>query len=150
MSRFLSLAAFIALVALVAFAAGQYMPGPWYAGLAKPSWTPPNWLFGPVWSLLYVMIAVAGWLVWQDDGPVAARWLWPVQLALNGIWSPVMFGWHNIGLALAIIVLLWLVIAAFIATSWRTARAAALLLLPYLAWVGYATALNFAVWRLNP
>lgn len=150
MTRYLSLLAFIALVALVALAAGQFMPGPWYAGLAKPSWMPPNWLFGPVWGVLYLMIAVAGWLVWRTQGAGAALGLWGAQLALNGLWSPVMFGAHSIGLALAVIVAMWLVIAAFIAVSWRPVRWAALLFLPYFAWVSYATALNFAIWRLNP
>jgi tryptophan-rich sensory protein len=150
MNRYLLLVVFLVLVALVALSAGQFMPGSWYAGLVKPAWTPPNWLFGPVWTVLYVMIAIAGWLAWQAPGALSARGLWLAQLAFNGMWSPVMFGWHNIDLALGIIAMMWLTIAAFIATSWRPARAAALLFVPYLAWVSYASALNFAVWRLNP
>lgn len=149
MKRFLALAIFIALVALVATAAGKFMPGPWYAALAKPGWTPPNWLFGPVWAVLYLMIAVAGWLVWHETPSRTARWIWVVQLGLNGLWSPVMFGAHNIGAALVIILLMWCSIAAFIIASWKTSRAAALLFCPYLAWVSYATALNFVLWRLN-
>ncbi len=149
MNRYARLAIFVAIVATIALAAGQFMPGSWYAGLAKPSWTPPNWLFGPVWSVLYLMIAVAGWLVWESKAAPTARWLWGVQLVLNGMWSPVMFGSHNIAMALAIIVLMWLTIAAFVATTWRPVRAAALLFVPYLLWVGYATTLNFALWRLN-
>ena len=149
MNRYLRLALFIAAVAAVAVAAGQFMPGVWYAGLAKPSWTPPNWLFGPVWSVLYLMIALAGWIVWEPPEARAAGLFWVAQLLLNGIWSPIMFGWQQIGLALAVIVLLWLVIVAFVATAWRPKPAAAMLLVPYLAWVSYATALNFAIWRLN-
>ncbi len=149
MGRYVQLAVFIALVAAVAFAAGQFMPGAWYATIAKPSWTPPGWLFGPVWSLLYLMIAVAGWLVWQNDAARPARPIWAAQLLLNGIWSPVMFGLHQIGLALVVIVAIWLAIVAFIALAWRPARWAALLFMPYLAWVSFATALNFAIWWLN-
>lgn len=150
MNRFASLAVFLALVAAVAAVAGQFMPGAWYLGLAKPSWTPPGWLFGPVWAVLYLAIAIAGWLVWRVVGAGLALSLWGAQLALNGLWSPVMFGAHRIDLALAVIVVLWLAIAAFAATAWRVSRGAALLFLPYLAWVSFATALNFAIWRLNP
>lgn len=149
MGRILSLAGFIALVGLVAWTAGQFMPGVWYAGIAKPGWTPPGWLFAPVWSVLYLMIAIAGWLVWHSEQALPARWIWMLQLALNGLWSPTMFGAHRIDAALVVIVLLWLSIAAFVVASWRPARTAALLFLPYLAWVSFATALNFAIWRLN-
>lgn len=153
MSRALSLAVFLAIVGTMAFLAGQYMPGPWYSGLAKPSWTPPNWLFGPVWTVLYVMIAVAGWLAWPADvqgrTEPAARGFWIAQLVLNGAWSPTMFGAHRIGLALAVIIALWLTISAFIAAIWQRRRAAALLFLPYFAWVSFATALNVAIWQLN-
>ena len=149
MNRYVKLAMFVAIVAAVALTAGQFMPGAWYAGLAKPAWTPPNWLFGPVWSVLYLMIAVAGWLVWESEAAPSARWRWVAQLVLNGMWSPVMFGAHNITLALVVIVLMWLAIAAFIGATWRQVRTAALLFVPYLAWVSYATALNFAVRRLN-
>ena len=150
MQRNLSLVVFVVLVAAVASMASLVMPGAWYAGLVKPSWTPPNWLFAPVWTVLYVMIAVAGWLVWKSPNRGVLLPFWLAQLALNGIWSPVMFGWHGIGLALVVIVLMWLAIAAFVAVSWPRVRAAALLFLPYLAWVSTATALNFAIWRLNP
>ena len=149
MSRVVLLVVFVAIVAAVALIAGMFMPGTWYAGLVKPSWTPPNWLFGPVWSVLYLMIAVAGWLVWQAEGAGVARALWPVQLVLNGLWSPVMFGSHQIGAALVVIALLWLTVLAFIFASWKPQRQAALLFLPYLAWVSYASALNFALWRMN-
>ncbi len=149
MSRMLSLLVFIGLVAAVAFAAGTFMPGAWYAALVKPSWTPPNWLFGPVWAVLYLMIAIAGWLVWHAEGVGLARWLWPVQLALNGLWSPVMFGSHQIGWALVVIIAMWFTIAGFVWASWRPQRMAALLFLPYLVWVSYASALNVALWRMN-
>ena len=124
----------------------------WYAELAKPSWTPPGWLFGPVWTVLYVMMAVAAWLVWRQAGTAEvglALALFAVQLALNGLWSPVFFGLRNPGLGFGVIVLLWLAIVGTMATFWRVKPAAAWLLAPYLAWVTYASALNFAVWRMN-
>ncbi len=161
MRRYISLVVFIAVVAAMAVTAGLFMPGPWYAGLAKPSWTPPSWLFAPVWSVLYLMIAVAGWLVWdkqRGDGTAIGAassdltlglWLWVAQLIFNGLWSPTMFGAHQIGLALIVICALWLSIAGFIVATWQRRRTAAVLFLPYLVWVSFATALNFAVWRLN-
>lgn len=144
---------FLALVAAVAFAAAQVQPGPWYEGLAKPSWNPPNWLFGPVWTVLYGMIAVAGWWIWTTpvaaEGMRAARWLWAVQMVLNGLWSYLFFGLHQMGIALVDIALLVAVIAALIAVARRSARLASWLLVPYLAWVSYATSLNAALWWLN-
>ena len=137
-------------VPVVAVASSRFMPGPWYEALAKPEWTPPNWLFGPVWTILYVMIAVAGALVWRAGAPLVLRVLWAAQLVLNGIWTPLMFGAHAIGAALIDITLLWLAIAGFVALGWRAGeRLAAILLLPYLAWVSYAAAVNAAIWRLN-
>lgn len=150
MTAWLGLPVFIAIVAAAATTGMQFMPGSWYAGLAKPSWTPPGYLFGPVWAVLYVMIAVAGWRVWMAGGLVsAALAIWAAQLALNAAWSWIMFGRHEIGLALGDIVLMWIAIVAFIATAWTVDRTAALLFVPYLAWVSFAMALNFAIWRLN-
>ena len=156
MKRLGSFVVFIALVAAVALTAGQFMPGAWYQALAKPSWTPPGWLFGPVWGVLYVMIAIAGWLVWKREpgemvreDVVAARWFWVSQLVFNGLWSPVMFGAHQIGLAFAVLILMWISIVGFIVKAWPARTAAAVLFLPYLAWVSFAGALNFAIWRLN-
>ena len=125
--------------------------GSWYAGLAKPSWNPPGWVFGPVWTVLYALMAVAGWLVWRRGGSenwLALRWF-AVQLALNVGWSAVFFGLQMPGLAVLEIVLLWLAIVATLMTSWRVSRPAGILLLPYLLWVSFAAALNFAIWRLN-
>lgn len=127
--------------------------GTWYQTLAKPSWTPADSLFGPVWTALYVMMGVAAWLVWQRAGDGSARGpllLFALQLLLNAGWSLLFFGLRSPGLALIEIVLLWLAIAA---TLWSFAlmqRWAALLLAPYLAWVSFAVALNLAIWRLNP
>jgi tryptophan-rich sensory protein len=122
----------------------------WYAGLAKPSWTPPGWLFGPVWSVLYLSMAVAAWLVWRQGNALVPMILFVVQLAFNAAWSWLFFGMHNPGAALIDIVLLWAAIAATtIAAFWRRSLVAGLLFVPYLAWVSFAAVLNFAIWRLN-
>lgn len=128
------------------------MPGEWYATLRKPSWNPPAWVFGPVWTALYTMMAVAAWLVWRRGGWAAQRRplaLFLVQLALNAGWTPLFFGLKSPGLALAEIGLLWLAIVGTLIAFARVSRAAAWLLAPYLAWVSFAAALNFALWRLN-
>jgi len=123
---------------------------PWYAGLSKPRWTPPNWLFGPVWTILFVMMAVAAWLVWEKMGLKSAPMqLFLLQLLLNVAWSALFFGLRSPGLAFGEIVLLWLAILATSLGFWRAVPAAGWLLLPYLVWVGYAAALNFSIWRLN-
>jgi translocator protein len=125
--------------------------GSWYAGLAKPPWNPPAWVFGPVWTVLYAMMAVAGWLVWRKGGPAgrrALRWF-AVQLVLNVGWSAVFFGLQMPGLAFVEIVLLCVAIAATLKTFWRVSRPAGILLVPYLLWVSFAVVLNFAIWRLN-
>lgn len=124
----------------------------WYPTLDKPSWTPPSWLFGPAWTVLYGMMAVAAWLVWRDAGWPAARGalaLFGVQLALNFAWSPLFFGLRNPGLAFAEILVLWVAIAATLIGFWRHSSVAALLMAPYLAWTTFAALLNFAIWRMN-
>src|SRR5690606_14134230 len=106
---------FIFLTAVVAVGAfgAWFEPGEWYAALEKPAWTPPGWVFGPVWTVLYVLIAVAGWLVWRAVGMGATLAAWIVQLVFNGAWSFAMFGAHQIGLAMIISLMLWLAIVAF-------------------------------------
>ena len=121
----------------------------WYPTIAKPTWTPPSWIFGPVWTALYLMMAVAGWLVWRRVGWSGALGWFAVQLALNATWSPVFFGWHRLGLALVNIVLLWVAIAGTMVAFWRVMPAAGIMFVPYLVWVSFASALNFAIWRLN-
>ena len=122
-----------------------------YGQLAQPSWAPPSFLFGPVWTVLYVLMAVAAWLIWRAN----PRWSNPaiivygVQLALNLAWSPLFFGLGWRGLALVDIVALDVAVAATIALFWRANRLAAVMLIPYLGWVLFATALNYAVWSLN-
>lgn len=142
---------------LLCFAAASlgalFMPGEWYAALHKPAWNPPGWLFGPVWSALYTMMAVAAWLVWQRGGFAAQRrplgWFL-AQLVLNAAWTPLFFGLHRPGVAFAEIILLWLTIAATLVAFRPVSRAAAWLLAPYLAWVSFAAVLNGTLWRLNP
>jgi tryptophan-rich sensory protein len=119
-----------ALVATAATTGSFFRPGEWYAALAKPSWTPPGWIFGPVWAVLYVMIAAAGWLAWRG-GATAALAVWAL------------------GLAALDIVALALTIVLFIALAWRSSPAASLLFVPYLAWVSFAAALNITIWQLN-
>lgn len=124
-------------------------PGPWYEMLAKPSFNPPNWLFGPVWTILYVFIAIAGWRVWQRERGGGAMKLWWLQLVLNFLWSPVFFGLERTGPALVVILALLAAILAFIAAAWRLDRPSAWLFVPYAAWVAFASLLNAAIWRLN-
>jgi tryptophan-rich sensory protein len=124
----------------------------WYASLSKPTWTPPNWLFGPVWTLLYLSMAVAAWLVWlrtDRKNVVVPLGLFGIQLFLNGLWSWLFFGYHHPGAAFIDVVALWVTIAVVALVFWRFSVPAGLLFLPYLAWVSYAAALNFAIWRLN-
>jgi translocator protein len=150
MKRAVSLVLFLVLVLGGGLAIGFLTtPGGWYAGLNKPAFNPPPWLFGPVWTALYVLIAIAGWRIWHSDRTGLAMQTWWAQLALNFLWSPVFFGAHQIGLALVIIVILLAVILGFIATAWRLDRAAAWLFLPYAAWVAFASLLNGSIWMMN-
>ena len=121
----------------------------WYAGLLKPAWTPPGWIFGPVWSFLYLSMAVAAWLVWRQGNALVPLALFALQLAFNAAWSWLFFGLHSPGAALVDVVLLWVAIAATIPAFWFRSTVAGLLLVPYLAWVSFAAALNFAIWQLN-
>jgi benzodiazapine receptor len=124
-----------------------------YGDLSQPSWAPPAWLFGPVWSGLYVLMGIAAWLVWREHGfrgaPTALK-LFVAQLFANALWTWIFFVWHQGALSLAEIAVLWLLIASTIRAFWRLHRLAALLLVPYLAWVSFATALTASLWRLNP
>lgn len=148
----LALVGWVALTFLVAVIASQAAPGAWYAALVKPSWNPPNWLFGPVWTVLYLLMAFAAWLVWHHggfarQGPALAAFL--AQLGLNGLWSWVFFGWHRPGWAFLEILILWAAIAVTIRLFARVSKPAAWLLAPYLAWVSFAAVLNFTLWWLN-
>ena len=148
----LRLLIFLALAFVPAAIGALFRPGAWYATLAKPAWTPPGWLFGPVWTALYATIGVAGWLAWEASAgrlrlvPFA---VFAVQLLLNGLWSWLFFGLRRPDLALVDIVLLLALIGANIAVFARIRGVAGALLVPYLLWVAFATVLNAAIWRLN-
>ncbi len=127
--------------------------GAFYNQLTRPPWAPPGWLFGPVWSALYVLMALSAWWVWRTRGFTGARGalaLFIAQLAANALWSWLFFVWHQGGLAFAEVLLLWCMVAVTVISFWRISSLAAALLIPYLAWVTYASALTFAVWKLNP
>lgn len=147
--RYSGLIVFLALVALAAGSGVIHRPGPFYAALAKPVWTPPPEVFAPVWGVLYVMIALAGWIVWRAQGLGPALWLWVAQLVLNAGWPWLMFGRKQVDLALFDSAALLVAILAFIIAAWPVRRSASLLFVPYFLWVSFATALNSAVWRLN-
>jgi tryptophan-rich sensory protein len=126
--------------------------GTWYRTLAKPPFNPPDWIFAPVWTVLFFMMAVAAWRVWRRDGLRPARWalaLFGLQLVLNLAWSILFFGLRSIGVALVEIVVLLLAILATMLVFWRRDRVAGMLFVPYAGWVGFATALNAALWQLN-
>ena len=125
------------------------MPGEWYAGLVKPSFNPPNWIFGPVWTAIYIMIGVAGWRIYLKGASGLAMKIWWVALALNFIWTPVFFGAQMLGMALVIILALLASILGFIFRSRSADRPASLLFIPYAAWVGFATLLNASLYLLN-
>ena len=124
----------------------------WYKTIDKPSWNPPNYIFGPVWTTLFVMMAIAAWMVWKQDGfKTASRplKLFAVQLGLNVAWSWIFFGMHQPGWAFAEIVILWLAIVATLVAFFQTSKLAGWLMEPYLAWVSFASVLNFTIWQLN-
>jgi len=124
----------------------------WYPMLHKPAWTPPSWLFGPVWTVLYLMMAVAAWLVWLEVGwskASVALGLFAFQLALNAAWSPLFFGLQNPLAGLLVIIPLCAAILVTLAAFWKISLLAGLLMVPYWLWVSFATALNFAIWRMN-
>jgi tryptophan-rich sensory protein len=124
----------------------------WYATLIKPTWTPPEWAFGPVWTALYVLMAVAAWLVWRERAQTSiaiALMLYGVQLILNVMWPALFFGFRSPGAGLVGIAMLWAAIGGTLVAFWRARRLAGWLLVPYLLWVSYAAALNWALWRLN-
>lgn len=170
------------IIALLVGAAGSLFSEPnietWYAGLVKPVFNPPNWVFAPVWTALYILMAVAAWRVFRvtgfwaaspfarsaekgevaEAGPGASEgrrgiapemWAWMIQLTLNFFWSAIFFGTHQLLLALLELAALWLAVAVTLVMFFRKDRIAGLLLLPYLAWVSFAFSLNWALWRLN-
>jgi tryptophan-rich sensory protein len=136
------------------FAAGStgalFEPGKWYQSLAKPSWTPPNWLFPVAWSTLYLCIAAAAARVAPLEGSQYAMAFFALQIALNTLWTPVFFGLKRMGSGMIVLVGLWISVAATLALFWSLDLVAGLLFVPYLIWVTVAGALNYSVWRMNP
>ncbi|HOK76267.1 MAG TPA: tryptophan-rich sensory protein [Verrucomicrobiota bacterium] len=129
-----------------------FMPGDWYTQLKKPSWNPPSWIFGPVWTALYTLMAIAAWLVWMRGGfagQTKALVAFAVQLGFNAIWSPLFFGLRSLGLAFVDILFLWVALLITIRLFWKTRPIAGALLIPYAAWVSFAAALNYTIWQLN-
>ena len=124
-----------------------------YGSLSQPEWAPPSWVFGPVWTVLFAMMAITAWLVWRIGGIQAnpqALLLFLLQLVFNALWSWLFFAWQLGALAFADIILLWILIVATLVSFWRVNRLAGALLVPYLLWVSFAAALNYALWQLNP
>lgn len=150
MIRFIPLALFLVVTLGGGLLIGATnMPGAWYADLVKPPFNPPDWLFAPVWTVLYVAVAVAGWRIWRLRDTRGAMTAWWIQLGLNFLWTPVFFTLQAVGWALAVILALLAAIIAFIGLAWDRDRPAALLFLPYAAWVAFATLLTASIWWLN-
>jgi translocator protein len=150
--RLFELIVFVTIMFLAAFPAFFFPPGQWYQALQKPDWNPPAFLFGPVWSVLYVVIAVSIWRVWPSKNEAWARksiLVWGVQWLLNAAWSVIFFGLKQPGLALIEILLLLCVIGLYIVNSYRHNKLAGGLFVPYFLWVSFATCLNASIWYLN-
>ena len=149
----LGLAAALIITFGAAYVGSSFPVDDWYDALSKPPWNPPNWLFGPVWGVLYLLMAIAAWLVWRQNGLAGAAiplGLFVLQLVLNGAWSWLFFGRHTLGVAFAEIVVLWVAILGTIIAFWRVNTTSGILLVPYLLWVTFAAVLNLTLWRLNP
>ncbi|WP_427926503.1 TspO/MBR family protein [Xanthomonas hortorum] len=154
-SQWFGLLGWLVLCYLVAAsgAAASIKAASFYAELQRPAWAPPGWLFGPVWTVLYGMMAVSAWLVWRRGGwnsTHGALSLFVLQLGLNGLWSWLFFAWHMGAWAFVDIAALWLALVLTIVAFAKWQRVAAWLLVPYLLWVSFAAALNYSVWQLNP
>lgn len=143
----------VSFIAAAIGAAPSIQAGPFYTELVRPDWAPSPSIFGPVWTVLYVLMGIAAWLVWRDGGFRAGRFaltLFLAQLAVNALWTWLFFGWHRGALAFADILVLWTLIVATVLAFWRIRPLAGALLVPYLLWVTFAAALNYTVWQLNP
>lgn len=146
----LTFAIFLAACFAAGSTGGLFSPGEWYARLQKPWWTPPDWLFPVAWTTLYICMAAAGARVAVSPGNGLAMALWALQIALNGLWTPVFFGLKRMRLGLIVLCLLWASVAATLLALWSVDRIAGLLFVPYLMWVSVAGMLNYTVLRMNP
>lgn len=152
MTNVLKVAIFVFIAFLPGIIGSQFSPGQWYVALNKPSWTPPGWIFAPVWTILYLMIGVAGYWAWDSSGPSnrkAAFCVFAVQLILNATWSWVFFGLNSIPLSVVNITALWGLILTNIILFYRLSSGAGYLLIPYFLWASFAAVLNWSIWRLN-
>ncbi len=149
MKTWIVLAIWIAVSLSAGFIGSRFPPGEWYQGLEKPSWNPPSWVFGPVWTLLYILMGIAAWMVWKDRGFSFGVYLFMAQLVLNALWSWLFFGLNRPDLAFFEIILLWGFILATMILFWRARPAAGALFVPYLLWVSFASVLNHTLWKLN-
>ncbi len=140
---------FLIVTASAAATGAMFQPGTFYEGLTKPNWNPPAQLFGPIWTSLYIMIAIAGWLIWRKQGVTIVLGVWALQLAFNAFWSFLAFKMNRLDLAFYDIVALWIIIVLFIILAWPVSRLGAVLFVPYLIWVSFAGALNYTLWRMN-
>ena len=151
--RWLGLAGWLCASGAALFVGGRFLPGPWFDGLAKPFFNPPSWVFAPVWTVLYILMAIAAWLVWRPNGfrgtARSPLILFVIQLVMNAAWSWLFFGKHRIDWALIDIIALFVMLVVLILWFYRENKTAGWLLLPYIAWVSFATLLNLAFWRMN-
>ena len=145
----LALAGFALASVATASSGAIFRPGEWYEQIAKPRWRPPNWLFGPAWLVLFVLITASTWFVWREAGFGLALGVYAVQLVLNAAWSALFFGLRRPDLAFFNLIALWLSIAAMIALYAPIDATAAWMLAPYLAWVAFAGVLNYTIWQMN-
>jgi len=145
----MSLLGFCCFVVLAALSGAFFKPGEWYDRLRKPSWNPPKWVFPAVWSVVYLLIAISGWLVWEEVGFGLVIIVWGIQLLLNAAWSWIFFGLKRMDLAFWEVLCLWISIAVYILLALPVSLTASLLFVPYLVWVTIAATLNWTVWKLN-
>ena len=141
---------FFATCCAAASTGAMFMPDQWYRDIAKPSWTPPDWVFPVTWTVLYIAIAVSAARVAPLVGSAYAMGFWALQMVLNTLWSPVFFGLHKIKAAAYVVVSLWLAVFGAMVSLWQMDMIAGLLFVPYLIWVSIAAALNLTIWKLNP
>lgn len=141
---------FLATCGAAAATGAMFEPGEWYKSLAKPSWTPPNWLFPVAWTTLYILMSLAAMRVAQLPDAGRALSFWGAQIAFNTLWTPVFFGLYRLGAAMVVMVGLWIFVALTMLAFWGLDWVAGLMFVPYLVWVTVAGALNWSVWRLNP
>ncbi len=150
--KIIGLVVWILICFIPAIIGSQFGPGDWYQTLTKPEWNPPNWIFGSVWTLLYISMGISVWIIWKNYGLKTAAipiTFFIAQLILNALWSWFFFGLENVGLAFIDIVALWTLIFITLILFWKLNTWSGVLLLPYIAWVSFATVLNYNIWQLN-